>query len=146
MPNPTKQKSTLNKVKTSIVKYWYLFLAGVVALLIVFSLKRGPFDSLYGNLMAKYRRAFEESKKDTEEISNIREQELLKQDELNRRYAETLKTLQNNQKLEVQNISKNQENTIKEILSETNGSPEEMTVKVSQYLGIPIAPKNEEVQ
>jgi hypothetical protein len=142
--NKDKIKSTFKKIKLVVVKYWYLFLAGIVALVMVVLLKKGPLDSLYGSLMAKYRQAIEENNNDLQEVSDIREQELRDQDELNRRYAETVRVLRDKQQTKIDELSKEQETTIREIIAETNGSPEEMAEKVSQAFGIPVSPRVEE--
>jgi hypothetical protein len=142
--NKDKIKSTFKKIKLVVVKYWYLFLAGIVALVMVFLLKKGPLDSLYGSLMAKYRQALEENNNDLQEVSDIRDQELRDQDELNRRYAETIRILRDKQQTKIDELSKEQETTIREIIAETNGSPEDMAEKVSQVFGIPVSPRVEE--
>jgi len=142
--NKDKIKSTFKKIKLVVVKYWYLFLAGIVALVMVVLLKKGPLDSLYGSLMAKYRQAIEENNNDLQEVSDIRDQELRDQDELNRRYAETVRVLRDKQQTKIDELSKEQETTIREIIAETNGSPEEMAEKVSQVFGIPVSPRVEE--
>lgn len=142
--NKTKIKSFVEKIKISIVKHWYLFLAGLVGLVMIFLLKKGPLDSLYGSLMAKYRQSLEDKNNDLQSISDIRTEEANNQDELNRRYVETMRILRENQQTKVNELSKEQLDTIKEIIAETNGSPDVMALKVSQSLGIPIRPQVEE--
>ena len=93
--------------------------------------------------MAKYRKLMEENADDLQQASDIREQEQKDQDALNRNYAKVVESLKEKHRLEVESITQEQENTIKEILASTDNSPELMADKLSQTLGLPIVPRVE---
>ena len=143
MTKKDKFKNLLKKAKFIITKYWYLFLAAIVGLVTVVFLKNDPNNSLYGSLMAKYRKLMEENADDLQQASDIREQEQKVQDELNRNYAKVVESLKEKHRLEVESITQEQENTIKEILASTDNSPELMADKLSQTLGLPVVPRVE---
>ena len=143
MTKKDKFKNFLKKAKFIITKYWYLFLAAIVGLVTVVFLKNDPNNSLYGSLMAKYRKLMEENADDLQQASDIREQEQKVQDELNRNYAKVVESLKEKHRLEVESITQEQENTIKEILASTDNSPELMADKLSQTLGLPVVPRVE---
>jgi len=143
MTKKEKFKGFLKKAKFVIVKYWYLFLAAIVGLVMVVFFKNDPNNSLYGSLMARYRKLIEENSNDLQEASDIREHEHKEQDRLNREYAEVVESLKEKHNLEVENMSEEQKATIKELLTSTNNSPELMADKLSQTLGLPIVPRVE---
>lgn len=143
MTKKDKFKNFLKKAKFIITKYWYLFLAAIVGLVMVVFLKNDPNNSLYGSLMAKYRKLMEENADDLQQASDIREQEQKDQDELNRNYVKVVESLKEKHRLEVESITQEQENTIKEILASTDNSPELMADKLSQTLGLPVVPRVE---
>lgn len=133
-----KVKNALNKALSFVKKYWYFFLASLVLLLSVIFLKNGQFEDLYKSLMKKYRQALNNGQEDLQEVSDIRINEQQKQRELDAKYRQTIKELEQKRLVESQNISVQQENVIKHILADTNRSPEEMAQLVHETLGLPI--------
>lgn len=141
MTTKEKIKNFFVKAKKFVIKYWYLFLASIVGLVMLLSLKKGPFESLYGSLMSRYKQLMEENADDLQQASDIREQEQEKQDKLNKDYAAVVESLKEKHKLEVENITQEQETTIREILAVTDNSPELMADKLSLTLGLPVVPR-----
>ena len=88
--------------------------------------------------MQKYRDSLEEGREDLEEVSEIRKTEQETQQELDRAYRQTIQELERVHDIKSEKISQQQQENIRKIIIDTNGSPEEMARLVQQTLGLPI--------
>lgn len=133
-----KIKVTFKKVGNWLKTYWYLVAAVVVFIVGILFLRRSPLENLYQSLMGRYREQLEANQQDQRDLDALRQKERDRQAKIDREYQAELERIKAEHQDAIQNLSKEQEQDIKEIVERSGDNPEKMAEEVNAYFGLPV--------
>lgn len=139
-----KLKEVGQKTKTFFLKYWYLFAAVLVFIVLVFILKTSNGQKLYEQLMTKYHELLGRKEKEVEQLEEIRHDQAVKDHEIEEKYNKVVEQIRTEHAEQLEIIDATQELEIKQILEETKDDPDKMAEKINNYFGLPIYRGNNE--
>jgi hypothetical protein len=138
MEHKEKLKEFGLKVKTFFLKYWYLFAAVIVFIVLVFILKTSNGQKLYEQLMSKYHELLGRKQKEVEQLDEIRHDQVVKDRQIEEKYSQVVEQIRTEHAEQLEIIDEIQEQEIKLILEETKDDPDKMAEKINNYFGLPI--------
>lgn len=90
-------------------------------------------------MLSLYQRQSDDQKRQLDEIRRLREEERVKQAQIEQTYQETLETLRRNHQEQVRLLNASKKQEIRKIIEETNGGdPDLLAKRMNALFGIPI--------
>lgn len=118
-----------------------LLLVGMVYTLILTKNK----SSLYDQLMREFRDQQERNRKDLEELRKIQQDQIQKQQEIDRKYQEVVAKIERDYQDQLRALTAQKERELREIISRNRDDPSAMATEINGLFGIPLyttAPPN----
>jgi len=118
-----------------------LLLVGMVYTLLITKSK----SVLYDQLTREFRDQQEQNRKVLEELRKIQQDQILKQQEINRRYQEVVAKVERDYQSKLHTLTADKEKELRAIIARNNDDPGAMAIEINNLFGIPlytVAPLN----
>jgi hypothetical protein len=95
-------------------------------------------DGLYKQLMEEYQKQREQNRQQLEELRKIQQEQILKQQEIDRKYREVVASIEQNYRDQIQNLSRAKEQEMRQIIERTHDDPTAMAEEINSLFGLPV--------
>ena len=97
-------------------------------------------QTLYNQLLQEFQGQQAKNAKELQDLRNIQQENLRKQEEINRKYNEVLDRIQKNYQDQLQNLDAQKEQDLRRIIAANHDDPNAMANDINTLFGIPIFP------
>lgn len=97
-------------------------------------------QALYNQLLQEFQGQQAKNAKELQDLRNIQQENLRKQEEINRKYNEVLDRIQKNYQDQLQNLDAQKEQDLRRIIAANHDDPNAMANDINTLFGIPIFP------
>lgn len=97
-------------------------------------------QALYNQLLQEFQGQQAKNAKELQDLRNIQQENLRKQEEINRKYNEVLDRIQKNYQDQLQNLDAQKEQDLRRIIAANHDDPNAMANDINALFGIPIFP------
>lgn len=111
-----------------------LLLAGMVYTLLLAKNK----SALYDQLMKEFRGQQEQNRKDLEELRKIQQDQIQKQQEIDRKYHEVVAKIEKDYQDQLRALTADKEKELRVIIARNNDDPGAMATEINSLFGIPL--------
>lgn len=95
-------------------------------------------DGVYQQLMDEFRKQQAQNRLQVEELRRIQQEQIVKQQEIDRKYREVVATIEQNYRDQLQNLSRAKEQELRQIVARNNDDPNAMAQEINSLFGLPV--------
>jgi DNA anti-recombination protein RmuC len=95
-------------------------------------------DSAYSELMEEFRKQQAQNRQQLEELRRVQQDQILKQQEIDRKYREVVASIEQSYRDQLQNLSRAKEQELRQIISRTHENPIAMAEEINSLFGLPV--------
>jgi hypothetical protein len=92
-------------------------------------------DGVYQQLMDEFRKQQAQNRLQVEELRRIQQEQIVKQQEIDRKYREVVATIEQNYRDQLQNLSRAKEQELRQIVARNNDDPNAMAQEINSLFG-----------
>ena len=132
----TKIGNALKIAFTWLKGNFMLILVGVAVIYGLIAVKKR--DNAYENLWKMYREQQAQNRRELEELRKIQQEQIAKQQEIDRKYREVVASIEQNYRDQLQNLSRAKEQELRQIIERTHDDPGAMAQEINSLFGLPV--------
>lgn len=95
-------------------------------------------DNMYKDLWEQYREQQAQNRRELEELRKIQQEQIAKQQEIDRKYREVVASIEQNYRDQLQNLSRAKEQELRQIIARTHDDPGAMAQEINSLFGLPV--------
>lgn len=95
-------------------------------------------DNMYKDLWEQYREQQAQNRRELEELRKIQQEQIAKQQEIDKKYREVVASIEQNYRDQLQNLSRAKEQELRQIIARTHEDPSAMAQEINSLFGLPV--------
>lgn len=95
-------------------------------------------DNMYKDLWEQYREQQAQNRRELEELRKIQQEQIAKQQEIDKKYREVVASIEQNYRDQLQNLSRAKEQELRQIIARTHDDPGAMAQEINSLFGLPV--------